>query len=215
MTCEQFETSLADFLDGTLSASERAALDAHVASCPSCEQFKADVTTGLLLAGRAEEVTPPPELLTRIAYLAPIGRTRQPYERQGFFSKLAARWIQPVLQPRFAMGMAMTILSFAMLERCTGIRVQRIDAAELNPARIWGDLEDRSIRFKDRAVKYYENIRFVYDIEVRLREMEEQQAAAQASTRRRQSSDAHPAAPSTKQAANPPSSNRELGDKKK
>jgi len=205
MTCEELESSLADFLDGTLRAAERASLEAHLATCAGCQQFKADVTAGLLLAGRAEEVLPPPELVTRLAYLAPVGRTRQPFERQGFFSKLTACWIQPLLQPRFAMGMAMTILSFAMLERCTGIRVQRIAPADLNPVNIWSDLENRSVRLKDRAVKYYENIRFVYDIEVRLREMEEQQAAAQDQARRKSKNEPAPAVNSRQTPAVSPS----------
>jgi hypothetical protein len=55
-----------------------------------------------------------------------------------------------------------------MLERCTGVHVQHIQAADLSPVRIWGGLEDKTMRLKDRAVKYYENLRWVYEIEVRL-----------------------------------------------
>jgi hypothetical protein len=73
------------------------------------------------------------------------------------------------------MGMAMTILSFAMLQRCTGIQVQRIQPADLSPVRIWDGIEDKAIRAKDRAVKYYENIRLVYQIETRLKDLQEQQ----------------------------------------
>jgi hypothetical protein len=72
------------------------------------------------------------------------------------------------------MGMAMTILSFAMLERCTGIHVQQIQAADLNPIRIWGSVEDKTMRLKDRAIKYYENLRWVYEIETRLRSLQDQ-----------------------------------------
>ncbi len=88
------------------------------------------------------------------------------------------KWLQPILQPRLVMGMAMTILSFAMLERCTGVRVQHIETADLNPVRIWGGVEDRTMRVKDRAVKYYENLRWVYEIEVRLRSLQDQTEAA-------------------------------------
>lgn len=77
------------------------------------------------------------------------------------------------------MGMAMTILSFAMLQRCTGVKVERISAADLNPVRIWGGVEDKAFRAKDRAVKYYENLRWVYEIETRLKSLEDQQDAAQ------------------------------------
>jgi hypothetical protein len=210
MNCEEFEVLLADFLDGTLGAPERAALEGHMAGCMGCRQFMLDAAAGRDLAVRAEGLATPPELVTRIAYLAPVGRTRRPFEQPGLFSKLKALWIQPLLQPRIAMGMAMTILSFAMLQRCTGIQVQRVEAADLSPLKIWGDFENRSVRLKDRAVKYYENIRFVYDIEVRLREMENQQAVAQDEARRRQRSNAG-AKPSTQAAPG----QRTPGEKKK
>ncbi|MBV9224041.1 MAG: hypothetical protein JOY85_08430 [Acidobacteriaceae bacterium] len=79
--------------------------------------------------------------------------------------------------------MAMTILSFAMLERCTGVRVQQIQAADLNPVRIWGGVEDRAMRVKDRAVKYYENLRWVYEIEVRLRSLQDESEGAPQQTK--------------------------------
>jgi anti-sigma factor RsiW len=174
MNCAAFEILLADYLDNTLGAPERAALEAHVSSCAGCRDLLNDAGGALSFLQRAEEVEIPAELITRIAYLAPTSRVRDPFERQSFFSRLISRWLQPILQPRLVMGMAMTILSFAMLERCTGVRVQRIEAADLNPVRIWGGVEDRAIRVKDRAVKYYENLRWVYEIEVRLRSLQDQ-----------------------------------------
>ncbi|MBV9294110.1 MAG: zf-HC2 domain-containing protein [Acidobacteriaceae bacterium] len=180
MNCTEFETLLADYLDGTLGPADRAALEAHASSCNGCREFMPDVAAGLALLKRVEEVVPPSELITRIAYQAPMGRTRQPFERQGLLNKLAIKWLQPLLQPRLAMGMAMTILSFAMLERCTGAKVQQIQAADLNPVRIWSGMEDKAFRLKDRAVKYYENVRLVYEFESRLKNLEDQQDAASA-----------------------------------
>lgn len=169
MNCAEFDILLADYLDDTLGAPERAALEAHLSSCAGCRNLLADANGALSFLRRAEEVEMPPELVTRIAYQAPVGRLRNPFERQGFFSRTIGSWLQPILQPRLVMGMAMTILSFAMLEKCTGVRVQRMEAADLNPVRIWGGVEDRAFRVKDRAVKYYENLRWVYEIEVQLR----------------------------------------------
>jgi Putative zinc-finger len=177
MNCAEFEVLLADYLDNTLPAPERAALQQHASSCVSCLELLKDASGALGFLQRAEEVVFPAELVTRIAYQAPAGRIRDPFERQGFFSRLIGRWLRPVLQPRLVMGMAMTILSFAMLERCTGVRVQQIQAADLNPVRIWGGVEDRAVRLKDRAVKYYENLRWVYEIEVRLRSLQDQSEA--------------------------------------
>jgi hypothetical protein len=177
MNCGEFEILLADYLDGTLGSSESAALERHAASCAGCGELLKDASSAAAFLKRVGEVMPPPELITRIAFQAPIGRTREPFERPGVFSRLAAKWLQPILQPRLAMGMAMTILSFAMLERCTGVRVQHIEAADLNPVRIWGGVEDKAMRFRDRAVKYYENLRWVYEIETRLDALQTQEQA--------------------------------------
>jgi hypothetical protein len=178
--CAQFEVLLADYLDGTLPESQRIEVEQHAADCAGCRELLADVQGAVGFLKASEEVVPPPELITRIANHAPTGRIRRPLERQGLLSRMISRWLQPVLQPRLAMGMAMTILSIAMLERCTGVRMQHVQPEDLNPVRIWGGIEDKTVRLKDRAVKYYENLRWVYEIEVRLRELREQQDAAPA-----------------------------------
>lgn len=178
MNCSEFETLLADYVDGALSAAASSALEQHAAACADCAAFMSDVTGAVRFLARAGDVTPPPELITRIAYQAPMGRLRDALDKPGILNRLARKWLQPILQPRLAMGMAMTILSFAMLEKCTGIQVQHIQPADLNPVRVWDGVEDRAIRTKDRAVKYYENIRLVYEIQSRLKEMEAQQEAS-------------------------------------
>lgn len=175
--CSEFEVLTADYLDGGLAAELRAAFEQHASGCANCAEFLRDVTGAVRFLEHVPELAPPPELITRIAYQAPNGRLRHPLDRPGFLSRLAQRWLQPLLQPKLAMGMAMTILSFAMLEKCTGIQVQHIQPADLNPVRVWDGIEDKAVRAKDRAVKYYENIRLVYEIQSRLKEMEAQQEA--------------------------------------
>ena len=183
MNCGEFEVLLADYLDGTLDERQHAAIESHTSACVSCRALLEDASAAVTFLKRVDDVVPPPELVTRIAYGAPLGRVRMPFERQSLFSRLTSKWLQPILQPRLAMGMAMTILSFAMLERCTGIHVQHLQAADLNPVRIWGGVEDRAMRVKDRAVKYYDNLRWVYEIETRLRTLQEQQDAAEQAQR--------------------------------
>ena len=142
MNCADFESTLADYIDGTLSDAGRTALEAHAESCANCREFMADVMGAAKILQRAEDVYPPQELITRIAHQTPIGRIRDPFERQGWFSRFVTRWFQPILQPRFVMGMAMTVLSFAMLEKCTGVKVERIQPADMNPVHIWGGVEE-------------------------------------------------------------------------
>jgi hypothetical protein len=175
MKCPEFESILADYLDGTLSDSERAAVELHAAECAPCGTFMAEVGNGVALLGRLEPVEPPPALITRIAFQSPLGRVRGPYERQTLWERFSLKWLQPVLQPKFVMGAAMMVLSFTMLERCTGTRVEHIQSADLNPVRVWSGMEMRAARTKDRMLKYYENLRIVYEVEARVRELQRQQ----------------------------------------
>jgi hypothetical protein len=174
MNCAEFESILADYVDGTLGAPERAAVEAHAAGCVDCRQFMDEVAGALTVLRRVEEIEPPSELITRIAYQTPQGRTRPELEipglSNGFWAELKAKWLEPMLQPRLAMGMAMTVLSFSMLARCTGVP----SAADINPGHILANMEDRALRTKDRLLKNYENLRVVYEIETRLSEMERQ-----------------------------------------
>lgn len=78
-------------------------------------------------------------------------------------------------QPRLAMGIVVTILSFAMLEPTIAVPVQHFQTANFNSMKIWQGAEAKIMRVKDRAVRYYENIRFVYQLERRVRDLEEQQ----------------------------------------
>jgi len=172
-TCSDFEVLLSDYLDGTLGEAVRADMDRHMETCAPCTEMYQDARDAVKFIGGVRPIMPPADLITRIAYQAPRGPVRDPLQRRGLFGTAIGRWLQPVLQPRFAMGMAMTILSFAMLERCTGIQVQHIKPADLDPVRVWDGFQDRVLRTRDRAVKYYENLLVVYDIESRLRELRE------------------------------------------
>ena len=183
MKCPEFESILADYLDGTLSNTERAAVELHAAECAPCGALMAEVTNGVALLQSLDPIEPPPELITRIAFQAPLGRVRNPYERQTLWARFVMKWLQPVLQPRLVMGAAMAVLSFTMLERCTGTRVERVQAADLNPVRVLGGVEMKTVRFKDRMLKYYENLRVVYEVEARVHELQRQQDESEKAAR--------------------------------
>jgi hypothetical protein len=87
----------------------------------------------------------------------------------------------PVLQPRFAMGMAMTILSLSMLARFAGVNVRQLSFADLDPVKVWHAADERVYRGYKRVAKFYEGLRFVYEIRSRLAELsvEEDETATQ------------------------------------
>ncbi len=169
MTCADLETLLCDFVDGTLDSERKAAVSRHLAECPACAELARDSAAAVAFLERAADVEVPQELITRILFDAPVKKQR---ERRGL-RRLLADWLHPVLQPRFAMGMAMTILSFSMLGQFAGIRPRQLKAEDLQPARVVQAIEDRLHRTWERAVKYYENLRLVYEIQSRLKEWTE------------------------------------------
>ena len=174
MTCGQLETVLCDYLDGTLAAGERDAVAAHLESCPACAEMARDAGAALRFMERAADIDAPPELLTRILNETASGRHGRLGVARGF-GGWANKLLAPVLQPRLVMGMALTILSFSMMAKCAGVSPRQLRPSDLQPARIWASLDDNVHRAYERSMKFYESIRFVYDLQSRLHEWTEQQ----------------------------------------
>jgi len=165
MRCAELEILLCDYMDGTLAAEQRTALEQHLAGCPSCAQLARDVAgiTGFLET--VPMVEPPRALVTRILDQIPV---HPPWWRRFWNSTL-----QGVFEPRFALGLAMTILSVSMLAKLAGFNTGELSRADLNPGKVWQVLDDRSYRVWDRTVKYCDNMPLVSDLESRWNEWSE------------------------------------------
>ncbi len=174
MNCADLEILLCDYVDGTLRGEQKIAVESHLAECAACAEFARDAAGAVAFMERAAVVEPPAELLTRILFELPSARHTQ---SRSAWTRFKARWIDPVLQPRFAMGMAMTVLSFAMLGRLAGIEIRQLKPSDLDPVKVWITVEDRAVRSWGRAVKYYESMRLVYDVQTRMSEWNEQAEA--------------------------------------
>jgi Putative zinc-finger len=174
MTCGDLEILLSDYMEGTLGSEQAGALEAHLADCPGCTELARDARLAISVIERTADVEPPPELLTRILNETGSGRHGTLGRDRGFRSWLG-RVLAPVLQPRLVMGMALTILSFSMMARWAGISPRQLRPGDMDPKKIWASLDDRAIRAWARSVKFYEDIKFVYEIQSRLRDWTEQQ----------------------------------------
>jgi Putative zinc-finger len=172
MNCVELDLLLCDYIDGTLDAARKAAVEEHVARCAACAELAKDAAAALAFIERVPAVEPPPQLITRILFDISAEREKIGNRRSSVRSMLS-RLVEPVLQPRFAMGMAMTILSFSMLGRFAGINVRQLQASDLEPAKVWAAVDDRMHRGWTRAVKFYESLRLVYEVRSRLRELTE------------------------------------------
>ena len=176
MNCADVEILLADYVDGTLRGDAASALEAHLAGCEACAELARDSAGAVEFMQRAAVVEAPPELVTRILFELNDGPSRAAI-KPSLTRRLFGRWLEPVLQPRFAMGMALTVLSFAMIGRFTHVR--QLTPADLDPVKVWTAAEDRVVRWYNRGVKYYDSLRVVYEIQTRLKEWAEEQPAPQ------------------------------------
>jgi hypothetical protein len=210
--CAQCEAMLADALDGTLSKTDQAAFDLHMAGCTSCSGMLADARRGaawmeMLKSSRPE---PPDALLKRIfaqtcdkatnetrpaIILGSNDRLRVPDNMPGqpaltpsyasmqpppafktanvlpFRTRIThgLRSIgQTMLQPRLAMTAAMAFFSIALTMNLTGIHLSNLRASDLRPSSIMRGCYDA----KARVVRYSDNLRVVYELESRVRDLQ-------------------------------------------
>jgi hypothetical protein len=168
MNCADVEILLAEYVEGTLHGEAASAVRGHLETCLGCRELAADAVAAVAFLGRVAEVEAPAELVTRILFeipqQVPLGRRWIP------------RFLEPVLQPRWAMGMGMAVMAYFMLAP----HVRQLNPSDLNPAKVWSATEDKASRAWERGVKSYENMRVVYQIETRLKQWNEEADAAEA-----------------------------------
>lgn len=169
MNCADAEILICDY--ATLTSAERFQLERHLGECPACAELARDSAAAVAFMERVADVEPPPALVNRILF-------EQRWKQQASRTAGVRAWIrkvtQPVLQPKFAMSMAITILSLAWLVKYVA-PARPVTAADFNPVRVWQSLDDRAYRGYQRTVKFYESIKFVYQVRARLQEWNQQQ----------------------------------------
>ncbi|MFM2124044.1 MAG: hypothetical protein RL328_495 [Acidobacteriota bacterium] len=173
LTCADVEILLADYLDQLLLDAEAGEVKAHLGTCAACAELAADAAAAMALMDRAAIVEPPPELINKILFEVTSGPSRV-VVKAPLAQRLFGKWLQPVLQPRFAMGMAMTMLSLGMLLRMSGVR----QWTDLNPVNVYAAAEDHVTRLWDRGVKNYQSLKLVYEIQTRYQEWAAEQDRA-------------------------------------
>jgi hypothetical protein len=178
MNCADVEILLCDYLDGTLAPAGRAELEAHLGTCKMCAEFATDAGAGLNFLSHLPDAQPPQELLTRIMLQAPASgllKSLDGSQGSGAFGKWLHRLFEGIYQPRYVYGAMMTILSLSMMTHCAGVPVRELKAEDLNPERVWVNLETKVERIYDRSIKTYESMRLVYEVRQELRQWREQQ----------------------------------------
>ena len=160
MNCADVEILICDYVDGTLAPAAKAEVERHLAECAPCAELAGDAAEAVEFIGRAAVVEPPQELISQILF-------DQPWRKQRG-SRLSTRF-HALLQPRFAMGMALTVLSVAMIMP----KMRNFQPSDLSPAAVWAGIEGRADRLWARTQKYYDNLKFIYQIRATLRDWQQ------------------------------------------
>lgn len=188
--CPEFDALLNDALEGQLSGARKESFDAHRRICAVCGPLFADAEAGRQWLRSLEPVEPPVHLVhnilaatsgvmsTRIAATAPGGPTTPLGER---LREWWDSWFTPftgfVRQPRFVMSFGMIFFSFSLALNAAGVKPADVAKIDLRPTAIRHAYNDAQIK----VVKYYDNIRFVYEIESRVRELKRENPPAEPS----------------------------------
>lgn len=174
-TCREAEPVLAEYVEATggpgLQPVRRThpALEEHLASCTACRAQLEDMRVALAWTRAAEEVAIPSGLVSRILE----GTSGQAEAALPEWWRQLRAWLRPVLEPRFAMGAAMALISFSLLLNATGADVSRMELADLNPERLYFQLDRQAHLAGSRAVKFYRDLRIVYEIQSQLQVLRE------------------------------------------
>lgn len=195
--CGQWETLLADALDGLLRPEDEAIFSNHMATCASCVEMFEQARRG---REWLEFLSPEPEvpagLLDKIlaetghgkidtARLAVAGGGQVPenvvqfipvWQRPG----LAAR-LRRFAEPRLLMTAAMAFFSIGLTLSMTGVRITGIKMADLRPSTVRSQLEKRIATASTPIVRYYDHLRFVYEMESTMRQIRQSRETEQQS----------------------------------
>src|ERR1700677_56921 len=192
MPCHEFDGLLSDALDGVLTGVQLDRFQAHARVCSACGPLFAEVEAGRNWLKELTEVEPPVSLVTnllastagvdtqrlRVNVSAP--QPRVPWLERGHAWASAA--LQPiwatVRQPRFAMSFGMAFFSLSVALSVLGVKPADLRQVSLRPAAI----RHTYYNTQARVVRYYENIRFVYEVESRVRDFKRNVAPAEPRT---------------------------------
>ena len=186
--CGAWETLLTDALDGLLTPADEATFSAHKAICPACAALYEEARKGReWLEFLSPEPEAPEGLLERVlARTGPGHVARGPlpamagsgvvpafvvpvWQQPGFFARM-----RYVLQPRLVMTAAMAFFSIALTLSLTGVRLTTLRLADLRPRAVRSYMERQLNMASVPIVRYYDHLRFVYEVESRVRQMRSQ-----------------------------------------
>jgi hypothetical protein len=189
--CGQWETLLVDALDGLLRPEDESTFSSHMSTCEACTAMFEEARRGReWLAFLAPEPEVPAYLLDRI--LVETGHGKLDFSKMnagklvvaggpdaGNLIAMAPAWQRPgfvgrmrrFAEPRLLMTAAMAFFSIALTLSLTGVRFSAIKLSDLRPTAVRSVVERRIMTASTPIIRYYDHLRFVYEVESRMKEL--------------------------------------------
>ena len=180
LTCSEFDALLTDALEGLLSPASQLRFDAHRQQCPTCGPLFRESEAGMVWLHTLQEVEPPANLVHNIlaATTVQTSAALAAAPKMGWKQRLSEVWadvLAPfralIAQPRMAMTGAMALFSVSLSLNLAGVKLGDLRHMDLRPSALREQATMKYYETTARIVKYYENIRLVYEVESRLQEL--------------------------------------------
>ena len=178
MKCSEFEALLAEALDDALTAEKRQAFDAHGRSCGVCGPLFTEAWEGMLMVQGLAELEPPTNLVHNI--LAVTSRKDAGAEASAKAEKTGwLEWLRRSLRPqmaglvrsRFATSFAMAFFSLSITLTLAGVKVSDVKNVDWHPSALRKSFVLGFTHVEAKVESYYENLRLVYQVQARVREL--------------------------------------------
>lgn len=193
LECSEFEAQLADALDQTLAPDALEAFETHGRSCNVCGPMLAEAREGMLLVRSMEDLEPPKNLLHNIlaattmkqaqaetgAVVAPVGWLGR--LRGGLRPSLAG-----MMHSRFAMSFAMAFFSLSFTLTLAGVRFSDVKNVDWHPNALRKSVVLGFTSVEAKVTSYYENLRLVYEVQAKVRELKKNTSPAPGSNDNKQ-----------------------------
>jgi hypothetical protein len=185
MECSEFEAFLAEALDNALAAETRQAFDTHGKTCQVCGPQLAEAREGMLMVQELGEMEPPKNLVHNI--LAATSRKEVTAEalaeaaKAGWMGRLRRR-LRPqmagLMHSRFATSFAMAFFSLSITLTLAGVKITDVKNVDWHPSALRKNVVLGFTHVEAKVTSYYENLRLVYQVQARVRELKKNTAPA-------------------------------------
>jgi len=175
MQCSEFDALLTSALDGAVSGHEFDRFQAHARVCATCGPLLAEAEAGRNWLKGLTEVEPPASLVANIL-ASTTGVDTQRLRATANVAQPRISWLEHVQaslepiwatirQPRFAMSFGMAFFALSVGLTALGVKPQDLRELSLRPSAI----RHTYYNTQARVVRYYDNMRLVYEVQAAVR----------------------------------------------